>query len=203
LHGVCNPSGAVVSETKIILGIGNLLKRDEGVGIHALRALDPKLCTDCELVDGGTLGLDLLPIVERASHLLVFDAIDAGREAGPLIEVTAEQIPLFSTIKLSPHQLSFHEVLGLAKVRGHFPLQLILLGIQPSSMEPGIKLSHSVSGALPQLVERAEKIVYEWNRSNAKEAFTVAGDAAEKCEPSLARMESADSFRNENGRRDR
>ena len=152
-----------MSTRKIILGIGNLLNRDEGVGIHAIRALQAnELDKSYELLDGGTLGLNLLPIIEETSHLLVLDAIDAGRESGALIELTDEQIPLFSAIKLSPHQLSFQEVLALAMVRDHFPKHLVLLGIQPADMGPGVELSPGVSRTLPQLILRAEKIAREW-----------------------------------------
>ena len=152
-----------MSTRKIILGIGNLLNRDEGVGIHAIRALQAnELDKSYELLDGGTLGLNLLPIIEETSHLLVLDAIDAGRESGALIELTDEQIPLFSAIKLSPHQLSFQEVLALAMVRDHFPKHLVLLGIQPADMGPGVELSPVLSRTLPQLILRAEEIVREW-----------------------------------------
>lgn len=149
---------------KIILGIGNLLQRDEGVGIHAIRRLQAKQPSglDYELIDGGTLGLNLLQLIEEASHLIVLDAIDAQRGAAALIELTVEEIPLMSTIKLSPHQLSFQEVLGLAMVRGHFPKHLALLGIQPADMGVGVELSPPVARALPQLIARAEELAREW-----------------------------------------
>lgn len=145
---------------KIILGIGNLLNRDEGVGIHAVRALQAKntLGAEWEILDGGTLGLNLLPLVEEASHLIVLDAIDARREPGTLIELSREQVPLFASVKMSPHQLSFQEVLGLAYVRGHLPEHLVLLGIQPADLQVGVELSPIVARALPQLLARVEQI---------------------------------------------
>lgn len=145
---------------RIILGIGNLLNRDEGVGIHAVRALQAQnpLGTDWEIIDGGTLGLNLLPLVEEASHLIVLDAIDARREPGTLIELLREQVPLFSAVKMSQHQLSFQEVLGLAQVRGRLPQHLVLLGIQPADLSIGVELSPIVARALPQLLARVEQI---------------------------------------------
>jgi hydrogenase maturation protease len=159
-----------MTERKIILGIGNLLNRDEGVGIHAVRALQQKNTVgDFEIIDGGTLGLNLLPLVEEASHLIVLDAIDARQVPGTLIELTRDQVPLFSSIKMSQHQLSFQEVLGLAQIRGHFPAHLTLLGIQPADLKVGVDLSHIVAQALGRLIARTEEIGREWNlRSDAR-----------------------------------
>ena len=152
-----------MAQRKIILGIGNLLNRDEGVGIHAIRALQTKNTVgDFEIVDGGTLGLNLLPLVEESSHLLVLDAIDGRKEPGALIELAREEVPLFSTIKMSQHQLLFQEVLALAQVRGHLPERLTLIGIQPADLEVGVDLSPTVAQTLPQLIARAEEIVQEW-----------------------------------------
>lgn len=142
---------------KIILGIGNLLNRDEGVGVHAVRALQQRQSAgDFEIVDGGTLGLNLLPLVEEASHLIVLDAIEARREPGTLIELLRDQVPLFSAIKMSQHQRSFQKVLGLARVRGHLPAQLALVGLQPADCQVGVELSPVVARALPQLIARVE-----------------------------------------------
>jgi hydrogenase maturation protease len=154
----------IMTERKIILGIGNLLNRDEGVGIHAVRALQQKNAVgDFEIVDGGTLGLNLLPLVEEATHLIVLDAIDARQAAGTLIELGRDQVPLFSSIKMSQHQLSFQEVLGLAQMRGHLPAYLTLLGIQPADLQVGVELSPIVAQALAQLISRTEVIVRGWN----------------------------------------
>ncbi len=71
-------------------------------------------------------------------------------------------MPLFSTIKMSQHQLLFQEVLALAQVRGHLPEHLTLIGIQPANLEVGVDLSPTVAQTLPQLIARAEEIVQEW-----------------------------------------
>ncbi len=152
-----------MAQRKIILGIGNLLNTDEGVGIHAIRTLQQKNSVgEFEIVDGGTLGLNLLPLVEETSHLLVLDAIDGHKAPGTLIELARDEVPLFSTIKMSQHQLLFQEVLALAQVRGHLPEHLTLIGIQPANLEVGVDLSPTVAQTLPQLIARAEEIVQEW-----------------------------------------
>jgi hydrogenase maturation protease len=106
-----------------VLGIGNLLNSDEGVGVHAVRAMGAETgrAPGVEFLDGGTLGLNLLAPVEAASHLLILDAVTAGGPPGGVVELTKEQIPLFTGVKLSQHQVTFQEVLGLALIRGKLP----------------------------------------------------------------------------------
>jgi hydrogenase maturation protease len=142
---------------RVVLGLGNLLSRDEGVGIHAIRVLSNSMPPDNGFVcvDGGVLGMGLLPLIEACSHLLVLDAIDAGQSPGTVIELEKDQIPLFSTAKLSEHQVGFQEVLGLAHFRNHFPCHMHLVGVQPHDLSSGLELSPSVSRALPQVVARA------------------------------------------------
>jgi hydrogenase maturation protease len=152
------------SARKIVLGLGNLLNCDEGLGIHALRALGGQLGPQraVELVDGGVMGLDLLPLVEECSHLLVLDAANAGATPGTLIELEREQIPLYSGVKMSEHQITFQEVLGLANLRDRLPPHLHLIGVQPADMSLGVELSEIVAQALPLVIERAVMVLREW-----------------------------------------
>ncbi len=168
-----------MSNRIVVLGIGNTLNRDEGVGVHAVRALEAHLTPapspdgrssrqerglggEVEFLDGGTLGLNLLPIVEEASHLLILDAVDAKQAPGTVIELTGDEIPLFSGIKLSQHQVTFQEVLGLAAVRGKLPPHLHLIGVQPADLAIGLELSPVVAGALPEVLRRAAAVLAEW-----------------------------------------
>ena len=148
----------------LVLGIGNILNTDEGVGVHAVRALQAKYGEPAgfALLDGGTLGLNLLPLVDDATHLLIMDAVDAGRPAGTVIELHGEQIPLFGGAKLSEHQLTFQEVLGLALLRHTLPENLALLGVQPESLAIGIGMSPVVQDALPELLKQAEALLAVW-----------------------------------------
>ena len=118
--------------------------------------------SEVEFLDGGVLGLNLLPWVEEASHLLVLDAVNARKEAGTLIELKRDEIPLYTGIKLSDHQVTFQEVLGLANFRGRLPAQLHLIGAQPSDLSVGVDLSPVIVGILPQILDRAEAVLREW-----------------------------------------
>ncbi len=151
---------------KVVLGLGNLLQKDEGFGVHALNRLAETLPAgekdEFELVDGGVLGLNLLPLVDECSHLLVFDAIDAGRLPGTVIEMSGVEIPLYANIKLSEHQIGFQEVLGLAMLRGTFPQHLVLIGVQPEELSTGIDLSPAVQAVLGEVVRRGIEILQDW-----------------------------------------
>ena len=149
---------------KVVLGLGNLLNRDEGLGVQALKLLDAQLRqqTQFELLDGGVLGLNLLMIVEECSHLLILDAVNVGRPAGTVVELRKEEIPLYSGVKLSQHQVTFQEVLGLANIRGYLPEHLHLIGIQPEDLSIGLELSPTVARALPQAVQKARLVLERW-----------------------------------------
>lgn len=153
------------SKRRLVLGLGNLLNRDEGLGIHALQALAECLRSrtpGVEFVDGGTLGLELLPLVESCSHLLVLDAVAAGYPFGSLIELPGEAIPLVTEMKLSQHQLTFQEIAGLARFRGNLPPQFHLAGLQPADLSLGVGLSPIVAAALPRLLECATGVLDAW-----------------------------------------
>ncbi len=149
---------------RVILGLGNLLNKDEGLGVHALNELGTQQSpiSDVELLDGGVLGLNLLMIVEECSHLLILDAVNKGQPPGTVIELAKEEIPLFTGIKLSEHQITFQEVLGLAAVRGKLPGHLHLIGIQPDDLSIGLDLSPIVSNAIPEVITRAQRKIEEW-----------------------------------------
>ncbi len=157
------------ADRKIVLGLGNTLDGDEGLGVQAVKLLEERLGTgntQIEFLDGGVLGLNLLPWVEEASYLLVLDAINARKEPGTLIELEREQIPLYSGIKMSDHQISFQEVLGLAQFRSRLPEHLHLIGIQPADISVGVELSPTVSEKMPSLLEQAEQKLREWDLIN-------------------------------------
>jgi hydrogenase maturation protease len=149
---------------KIILGLGNLLYMDEGFGIHAMYALKSEITNprDLEFIDGGVLGLNLLPLIEDCSHLLILDAINAGRPPGDIIELEKDLIPLYTRINLSEHQLGIQEVLALASFRNHLPEHIYLIGVQPEKFDPQVELSPSVATALPDVLERSRHILQGW-----------------------------------------
>ncbi len=122
----------------LVLGIGNILWADEGFGVRAAEALHEawELPPQVSVVDGGTQGLGLLPWVEDADTLLVLDAVDYGLSPGTLCTVDDDEVPRYlSAKKMSLHQTSFQDVLGLAALHGRVPSRMRLIGAQPAELD--------------------------------------------------------------------
>ena len=137
-----------------VIGLGNPLMGDDGLGLVALERLETEWRFDdsVDLIDGGTWGLSLLPIIECATHLLLIDAIRSTAPAGSLVMLLGEDVPRMMSTKLSPHQIDVRELLALAELRGTLPKHLIALGIQPESVELRHALSSEVEQRLDQLI---------------------------------------------------
>lgn len=147
----------------IVLGLGNLIRSDDGVGVHAVRQLleDRRVPENVEVLDGGTLGLQLLPSIEEATHLLAIDAVRAGASPGTIHRFDiADMQPLPGTP--SVHQLGFADLLAALRLLEKFPKHMILLGVQPEETGWGDRLSPSVQASLPGLIEAAISQLEEW-----------------------------------------
>lgn len=147
----------------VVLGLGNPIFQDEGIGIHVVHQLmDNDMVARVELIDGGTDGLLLLNTVETAEKLLVIDAVNGQQKAGTVYRLEDDEIPLLAKKKLSPHQLSFQEVLALARLRGKFPKSLVLIGVQPRTLDWGTELTPETAKVLPDVINLVEKQIDEW-----------------------------------------
>ncbi|WP_079432604.1 HyaD/HybD family hydrogenase maturation endopeptidase [Zoogloea sp. LCSB751] len=146
----------------LVLGIGNLLWADEGFGVRCVEALAERyaLPDNVTAMDGGTQGLYLLPYVEEAQRLLVFDAVDYGDAPGTLRIVTGSEVPRFmGAKKMSLHQTGFQEVLASAELLGRLPEELVLIGCQPVELED---FGGSLRDAVKAQIEPALAVAGEW-----------------------------------------
>lgn len=148
----------------LVVGLGNPLMTDDGIGLAALARLTDRweLPEDVVALDGGTWGIRLLPEIEDAGRLLLLDAIDAGASPGTVVELEAESIPRFLEAHLSPHQVGVRDLLALATLRGTLPADTIAMGIQPFRVELATDLSPVAAAALDALVERAVARLEAW-----------------------------------------
>lgn len=139
----------------LVLGLGNPLMGDDGLGLAALARLSAEFefPPEVELVDGGTWGMNLLHLIEEAERLVLLDAINTGDVPGTVTILQREELPRFFAHKLSPHQIDLREVLALAEWRGHLPRDLVALGIQPLQVEMGERVSLPVANAMESLIE--------------------------------------------------
>ncbi len=137
----------------VVLGIGNILMQDEGVGVHAVRALsDGGLPEGVAAVDGGTLGLELLPIVEEAGALVLVDAARMGRAPGSFGVFRGGDLFRGYGGHVSPHQAGAADLIAAARLTGGLPERCTLFGVEPGAIDFGLELSAEVAAALPEVV---------------------------------------------------
>lgn len=137
----------------VIIGIGNILLRDEGVGVHAAWALMGRQLPDqVEVIDGGTDAMDLLPAIQEAGRVIVIDALTGGKEPGAIYRVTPADLLCATDYPLSLHQTSFLEVLGMARQLGNEP-EVVIIGVEPKEMTWGLTLTPEVAQSLPQVID--------------------------------------------------
>jgi hydrogenase maturation protease len=146
-----------------VLGLGNPLRQDDGVGIHAVRMLsvDSRLPREVQIIDGGTLGLNLLPSLRGVSHLLALDAVDTAASPGTLSRFADKEL-ISLPISKSVHLLGFADILGALNLLDDAPREVVLLGMQPKSTDWGVTLSPVVGAALSDLVEAALNQIMKW-----------------------------------------
>lgn len=141
----------------LVLGLGNVLCGDDGVGIFALEALRRRYDwpEDVALVDGGTLGLALLPMLESAPSVWILDAVMADAPPGSLVALEGESVEPALRDRLSPHQIGVADLLDALHWRDTWPERLRVLGLVPDTLDLRIGLSADVAAGLERLVEAA------------------------------------------------
>ena len=147
----------------VVIGLGNPIMADDGVGIAALERLRAAGApAGVELVDGGTWGMNLLPVIEAAGKLVLMDAIDAGGEPGTLHVLERARIPRYLATKISPHQVDLCDVLALAELRGTLPEDTVAIGLQPARVEMSCELSDAVRVRVDDLVAAVTDRLASW-----------------------------------------
>jgi hydrogenase maturation protease len=147
----CNrPAGKIV-----IIGVGNLLLKDEGVGVHVAQELQKKgLPSAVEVHDGGVAGMGLLDLFGGASKVLLIDAADMNLEPGAIVRFTPEElVSEKSGPRFSAHDVGLLEVLELARALGNCPPEVVIFGIQPKEMSWGTELSAEVRASIPKVTD--------------------------------------------------
>ena len=162
----------------LVLGIGNVLWADEGFGVRVVEALHAgwSFPEEVSFMDGGTQGLYLLPHVQAAKRMLVFDAIDYHLAPGMLQLVRDADIPSYLGVgKMSLHQSSFQEVLSFAQLSGQAPEHAALVGVQPEVLADfGGSLSEAVRAAIPDAIAVGLRILEAWGTPGTRRATPLA-----------------------------
>jgi len=148
----------------VVLGVGNTILSDEGLGVRAVESLRDMYDTpkEVEFIDGGTLGIDLMYYLEGVSKLLILDAVSGGEEPGTLYKLKGDEVKGYFRRKVSMHELGIQEVLALMDVMEKPVEEIVVLGIEPSSIELGTELSPVVQERIPELIKEALSQLEEW-----------------------------------------
>lgn len=155
---------AVPQISVLVLGIGNLVMGDDGVGVLVAQMLQQRyrFADNVEIMDGGTLGLDLLPKLENITNLVMVDAVETGKKAGTCVRLCGQELPIALQTKVSPHQMGLKDLLAVSELMGHSPKEMVLIGVQPGSIEMEIGLTAEVEAQLETLVSNVLTELAGW-----------------------------------------
>ncbi len=140
----------------LVLGLGNVVCTDDGAGIAAIHKLIREYAMPEGVValDGGTLGLSLLPLVDSADQVILVDAINADGPPGTQVRIEGDDVAPAVYERLSPHQIGVADLLAGASLLGRYPDRVVILGVVPDSIDLGLERTPDVEAAIPELVRR-------------------------------------------------
>jgi hydrogenase maturation protease len=158
----------------VVLGLGNRLESDEALGAIVIERLqaEPALLASLpdpasvELIDGGTVGLGLLPYLADLDGLLIVDVINADREPGTLIDLEGESLIRHEQV-MSVHDLGAGELLGALHVMEDWPRRVRVVGLEPLAIELGLELTPPVAAEVPALLDAITAHLEAWQRADA------------------------------------
>lgn len=155
---------AMSPERVVVIGLGNPLLGDDGLGLAALERLEQEweLPSHVELVDGGNWGLMLLPEMETAHSLLLVDAIETDAPPGTLVVLEKPDLPAFLDAKFSPHQVGLRDLFALMTLRRSLPKRIVAIGLTPGDLEGVNGLSGPVRAGMGALITRLAAQLQDW-----------------------------------------
>jgi hydrogenase maturation protease len=138
----------------VVLGVGNLLMTDEGVGPHTIDVLEKTYHTpdDVSFIDGGCSAMELLDDLGDTDLLLIVDAVASGRQPGEMVKLSGDEVPRFFRTKLSPHQVGISDVLATLAISERSPKETIIIGVEPARLALGMELSPTVAATVPAVL---------------------------------------------------
>ena len=148
----------------LVLGLGNTIMTDDGFGVKVVTTLSSRYNFQgpVQLLDGGTLGLDLLPYLEEIESLLIIDALDMRDEPGKIFRLVGDEVPRAFASKLSVHQMGLQDLLAVAQLQGHVPRNLVVWGVQPECIEMDTELTATVAAAVEPVVAKVLEELQGW-----------------------------------------
>jgi hydrogenase maturation protease len=139
----------------VVLGIGNTILTDEAAGVRAVEALERacEIPANVQVIDGGTSGMEMIEDLSNLDFLIVIDVVKTGAAPGTVVKICGDEIPVFFRRKLSPHQIGLPDVLASLELLDTMPKEIVVLGVEPISLELGMEMTATVAEKIPLLVE--------------------------------------------------
>lgn len=146
----------------LVVGVGNSIQMDDGVGVHVLRELEKEnLPAEVDLLDGGTMGIELLPWLENRDKVILIDAVDAHERPGTIFRFEPDEVEYDMVPKASVHQFGLVDSLQMASLVGRAPRQTVIFGVQPDIIDWGEEPSEAVHGVIPKVTSLVVKEINE------------------------------------------
>ena len=147
-----------------VLGIGNIILSDEGFGVRVVEYLKEnyEFPQNVQLVDGGTLGVELTHFIIGTKKLLIIDSIDGDKPAGTIFHLVGDEIKNHFNEKISAHEIGIQDVLTMMEITGKIIPEVVVIGAQPFSLEAGVELTEDMQKILPQIVDKSIEILQNW-----------------------------------------
>jgi hydrogenase maturation protease len=141
----------------VVLGIGNTILSDEAAGVRAVEMLEQSytIPADLQVIDGGTSGMEMIEDLSNLDFLIVIDVVKTGSAPGTVVKIAGDEIPVFFRKKLSPHQIALPDVLASLELLDAMPKEIVVLGVEPISLELGMDMTPDIAAKVPQLVAMA------------------------------------------------
>ena len=158
-------TASVNSRKVLVMGVGNTLLQDDGIGIHVTESLkaSQEPCPDVDFIDGGTIGLSLLPEIEDADAVIIVDASEIGESPGTMRIFRNQEIDQqLSGKRRTVHEVALADLFAAAAIRGLSPAERVLIAIQPASTDWGLEPTPAVRASIPKACETITSLTTKW-----------------------------------------
>lgn len=148
-----------------ILGVGNTLLTDEGFGVHIINYLEAhyEFPPEVQLLDGGTMGMELLHYIGDAKYLLLVDAIHGGEAPGTVYSFKHEDLEHYFSEHISVHEVGIQDILRIRYVQGEPFVDAMVIGVEPEKLEIGLTMTPVVENTISQVVQGILEQLRQWN----------------------------------------
>lgn len=148
----------------VVLGVGNILLTDEGLGVHVVEDLKANynFTPHISLIDGGTMGMELLTYMRGMKKILLIDAVNGGEAPGTIYEFPHRELEQYFTDHISVHEVGMQDILRIRAIQENPLEDAIVIGVEPESLEVGFEPSEPVQRALPEVKDRVLRVLRDW-----------------------------------------